>query len=545
VAIAAREGLNAIQLLRFNPNHVESGEHGGEFMSGAGGGLSERGKKRAAKLERIRKAGHKEIAGLKREHAKDRRELVKDQAKEWKGMQREQVKERNQLRREHTKEPKTARPERRDDHAALKKDQAFERQNLREDHQDERKGMLEDQREDRREVVDRLKEEVRDEFPKRKTANRGRNGASLQRADMGGDFKRVQRGGRIGRAATHKASSAEAILRYCLSRRGWTDRWERRKLTIKQRYTLLKDIRLYGRRWIRRQCERLLKDHQAKQVRAFGISWIASHLDKVRHFVSELFQAAVKTILGKPFLSRREAEVERFYFDQQAMLIDNFERKINTGMQPLDGTFVSRSELDAAASYEVAQNVARFIVAPPAVQSRIATASLNSLASVLPLGTPINILLPIPREPDDGVIMYDQERRVITDDESSCIPCTIEAAKGWVPFGTLPEIGDLQCCGNCRCYFEFRSGDNGEPIRAGDVDLVAEPPEGVTGVDLVAEPPIWQIEAPVAGPPPKAKPTPKPEPPRQPPLPVPSFEELKAQAEAAGATFSGVEYEEL
>lgn len=50
---------------------------------------------------------------------------------------------------------------------------------------------------------------------------------------------------------------------------------------------------------------------------------------------------------------------------------------------------------------------------------------------------------------------FTEERRVL-DSDNPCVDCISYAADGWQPIGTLPSIGDSQCDGNCRCYFEFR-----------------------------------------------------------------------------------------
>lgn len=48
-----------------------------------------------------------------------------------------------------------------------------------------------------------------------------------------------------------------------------------------------------------------------------------------------------------------------------------------------------------------------------------------------------------------------EERRILHAKES-CEDCVTYAAKGWQPIGTLPQLGDSICDGNCRCTFEFR-----------------------------------------------------------------------------------------
>lgn len=41
----------------------------------------------------------------------------------------------------------------------------------------------------------------------------------------------------------------------------------------------------------------------------------------------------------------------------------------------------------------------------------------------------------------------------------SCAQCIAEAAKGWVPVGTLSAPGSRTCLGNCRCHISFRKSE--------------------------------------------------------------------------------------
>src|SRR5208283_2136290 len=52
---------------------------------------------------------------------------------------------------------------------------------------------------------------------------------------------------------TSKASSAESILRHCLRALGFTKRWKQGKLTNRQVLKLLKEVRQYGRAWLRHE----------------------------------------------------------------------------------------------------------------------------------------------------------------------------------------------------------------------------------------------------------------------------------------------------
>lgn len=50
----------------------------------------------------------------------------------------------------------------------------------------------------------------------------------------------------------------------------------------------------------------------------------------------------------------------------------------------------------------------------------------------------------------------DEEMRTTTSG-NPCQDCSEAQARGWVPIGTLPEIGDSVCLVRCRCFFSFRN----------------------------------------------------------------------------------------
>lgn len=51
----------------------------------------------------------------------------------------------------------------------------------------------------------------------------------------------------------------------------------------------------------------------------------------------------------------------------------------------------------------------------------------------------------------------DGEERNVLGGGESCGECPDLSAQGWVPAGTLPEIGERECHGNCNCAIEVRS----------------------------------------------------------------------------------------
>lgn len=47
------------------------------------------------------------------------------------------------------------------------------------------------------------------------------------------------------------------------------------------------------------------------------------------------------------------------------------------------------------------------------------------------------------------------ERWILEPLANHCEGCLEQASLGWVPLGTLPEIGSQQCLGNCHCHYDF------------------------------------------------------------------------------------------
>lgn len=109
---------------------------------------------------------------------------------------------------------------------------------------------------------------------------------------------------------------------------------------------------------------------------------------------------------------------------EQLKFLDNFARDIDRGL-PLDGRFLRRAGLYALSGRETAH--------------RTQTLQMQTRA-------------------------FDEERSVLGVAEH-CPVCVDEAAKGWVPIGTLIPIGRRQCLGNDRCAMQYRNSATGE-VRA-------------------------------------------------------------------------------
>jgi hypothetical protein len=100
--------------------------------------------------------------------------------------------------------------------------------------------------------------------------------------------------------------------------------------------------------------------------------------------------------------------------------------------------------------------------------------------------------------------LNDEERRVLGEVKTHhCRDCRAISFErtGWVPVGTLPEIGDSRCEMFCHCHFEYRRRQRARPpnTRAG-----ATPPPGFP---LPAAPPVLTSPPTEPIPPPATKPT--------------------------------------
>jgi hypothetical protein len=307
--------------------------------------------------------------------------------------------------------------------------------------------------------------------------------------------------GRFPKSRTHKASSAEAILAHVLKQRGWTRRWDAGRLTDRQRLRLLEDIRLYGRQWLRHEAEsfferygdvrdeqiprrirarldrerggsegarlgmEVLNDCSGDAFNAEGnvvqeeraasettansgdgllltrsisdrlLSPLRRWFDRNRGFIQELMYAAAQSQEGTHHLGAQTAQfvdelvqVQRDYLDQfwrdlqaktPAEIADILGPPIPGIVTPYtQGQVIARAESYGNAAWQGGQKVARL------------------------------------RKKASGGSRW--ERRIMGHPKTEhCSDCPPLAKVGWQPIGTLPDIGDTECGGNCLCYFEY------------------------------------------------------------------------------------------
>jgi hypothetical protein len=486
----ARSLLTQLRTARSNPNHVPSGPHGGEFTSGVGGKHAARKRKRLKarkrKLEQWRKEGHQEIAELRAGHKKDRKELIRDQAKERKQLIRGQVKERNALRREH-KRDKTKRADRREAHAQLRSDQKGERKSLHEDHATDRASTRQLQHDDRREIIDRWVSDIRYEFPKSRTGRpRETNEETRSAPDQGpirgsgdrpvpdprvtrdgprrgGDRRHAGRAGAPGRLsarATHKASSAEAILSHCLRRRGWSARFRAGRLTGRQHLVLLEDIRQYGRSWLRHEAEAFFRANSIERGLTSAVaSAVSRFFDRARSFIRELLHAGAMALKGPEPLT--DAEV--LLLDEPIRIQLDYLRKFEQAVVASPPEVLVPAQIPAGYPSEVlivqeppaAMSAAQFVARAEQYGNSVWQSSINAGRQTVQAA----VQAPAPGQKP---LVFMGERRVhylSLYDHPYCITCKEQSDLGWQPLGSLNEIGDSECGGGCDCYFEWRAPD--------------------------------------------------------------------------------------
>ncbi len=89
-------------------------------------------------------------------------------------------------------------------------------------------------------------------------------------------------------------------------------------------------------------------------------------------------------------------------------------------------------------------------------------------------------------------VQYREEHRFLGGSSQNCEPCKAHASRGWVPVGTLPEIGDAcDCKSNCNCTFSYRLKRTAQsPVSPSDVVEIPETesiPSTRPGRDLPTE----------------------------------------------------------
>ena len=243
---------------------------------------------------------------------------------------------------------------------------------------------------------------------------------------------------RLGAGRTHKASSAESILRHVLRLLGWTAAYKQGKLTERRRIKLLDAIRQYGREWLRHEAEQLFGVHGTERSLGSAAKHaVGRFFDRARGFVRELIVAGSMALNGPAPLDDHDlAEADRAAV-VQSMYLERFAAEVELNTPP---------ELAVP-------------TAPPAPNALSAPQILDRAEKYA--GSVWGDAINARRQKIIRSGRYSQERRVHARPmgrHDACATCLGESDKGWVPIGRLLPIGDSECLGiRCDCYFEYRN----------------------------------------------------------------------------------------
>ncbi len=395
------------------------------------------------------------------------------------------------------------RQEHAEEHAAHQDEAAKERRDLAKSHRDTRKWMDRSHKAERREAITKLKQEIQGRSYDGLEGHEG-----LFPARIGPNYTErassVGTPARMGRNRTHKAGSAEAILAHVLRQRGWTAQYDGASLTGKQHLSLLDDVRQYGRMWLRHEAESFFDRYGEEVERGLAsraAAAIGRFFDRARQFIREAIVAGAMALRGVDAFDESEQAALNHQVNIQRQYLDKFER-----------------EVVASPPREIADLSSQVIIAaPPAMTQGQFVARVERYGNaVLQVAQRINRGSAKRSQVAGGFV---EERRVLGPAEH-CSDCPPLAALKWQPIGTLPDIGDSECNGHCKCHFEYKSKDgrifNG-PLR---------------------EPVKLKLKR-IPNPPAAPKPEPKKAEPSKPIVPT-----LKELLEEVGSPYAPEEYEE-
>jgi hypothetical protein len=470
--------------------------------------LRARNQEERARRVEILKGRHQEahdqaMKDIEKEHA----EAVKDLTEEHVEHLKDEMAELRQSHRKQIADMKVEHAESKED---LKTEQKQEREDRRAQQREERQSLIEDQREERQALLTELKEKLHEHFgDHRKPGSRSVGGlyhgelardAKTRRDDDGSTARRF-----AGRR-THKAGSAESILRHCLRSHGWSRQFTRSELSGSQHYAVLESIREYGRSWMHDEAISLLREHGSLD-RALEVDLIPAvrrFFGRARAFIGELIHAGVQALWGPGRIDHAAETAIDVEIRRQSEYLDNWYHDVilnppeplrpvspeaplptpeTEGAKPPSGKeFAARAELYGSSVWGAAQNPIRH----------------RAMA----------------------VGRFREERRVHQGDEDDrCRTCKEYSVMthdgpeaGWATIGTLPAIGDSDCQCNCHCLFEVRENPgNPSHILLGpfagthygaqppreeeepEVEMVAELAVGTEEEHPVSTPPEWEV----------------------------------------------------
>lgn len=242
-----------------------------------------------------------------------------------------------------------------------------------------------------------------------------------------------------------RISTAAGILRWALKRLKWTRQWTENKLSGLQHLQLLNTVRQYARAWMRREAqewvEANLQPDESGQVPRISddiLGFLVSGLfSRFSHFVGESLHAGVKSLAGPGQITPSMIKAVVNGQAKQAEYMNGFHKDFVFSVRVIMGTHFEGSE-----------------VSPMSPAQMVARAEMYGNA---PWETAVNggrgVVL------DDPDQVFIAERRVHNlplSEHNACQTCLDQSELGWQPLGTLAEIGDSECLGNCDCYYEWQ-----------------------------------------------------------------------------------------
>lgn len=547
----SNETVNGIE--RFNPFHVQSGEHGGEFTTGGGefddhpdvkeeneayqkelDDNKEYFKEQneiadenyAKNVKSLSKEQEKEKKYLAKEHSDEVEKLKKEHEIESKTLEKEQTKEIAELREKHHQEIRESSEEDRGDIAeshkedlqAIKEEHASSRDELKEEHRlqledmadkhrDERSEQKQDQKDIRQELKESYieeKHELSEGLKEASAESKANHESRLQEIIEGIKEGRFSPGGVsrklvIAQGKTSKASSAESILRHCLRALGFSNSYRQGALSHEQLLRLVEEIRLYGRAWLRHEAEECIFAYaEGERASIKGILRANSWVEGPGGYLIQQ-DSGFRHSIGR-FFGRAKQFVRELILAATLAI---------SGPAPLTGKELDGVDREAQKQEQFFDKFHQEMLQPreKPVATPVDTTSYFVTVEPAPL-TPGQFVARAESYADtawqsaqrinrvSAVIQgqFKFERRIYDPEAMNCSECPVLAHMGWQPIGTLPEIGEQECNGHCHCYFQYAETEDGVPHIQGKRGPMRAPSE----VSILEE--TGEI-APIAGPP--------------------------------------------
>lgn len=459
------------------------------------------------------------VADHNRYHKEDAQYIIKETRGQPIEERRKQLEHNKEVHSSRLKDALHAqRQEHAEEHAAHQDEAAGERRDLAKSQRDTRKWMDKAHKAERREAIMRLKQEIQGRSYEVYGEPIGANVLWDHRERSGRIDVARQIQGRFSRSRTHKANSAEAILKHVLRQRGWTAQYDGASLTGKQHLSLLDDVRQYGRQWLRHEAESFFDrygvEDATEAVRARGLPQhlfpemaqatqdatcqdreatfgflepnqfsqsssrslaaraagaLSRFFDRVGHFIREAIVAGAMALKGDDHLTNAEIYAVDRLTRKQYQYLDKF-----------------RTEVIQNPPREIADLSSQVLITgpPPMTEGQF-------VARLEMYGNAPWEVQNIGREIVRGQGVFQAERRVHKLSFAQHRPChggeqgcLEQSEMGWQPMGSLREIGDCFCMTNCDCYFEWQAPDK---------KIYTSPwgrhnPRGYTGIPGIAFP---------------------------------------------------------